>query len=42
LHNTAQFLGALHFHLAHDTALPAATPELLPSLIEALRPMNAC
>jgi hypothetical protein len=42
LHNTTHFLGALHFHLAHDTAPPAATPELLPLLVEALRPMNAC
>jgi hypothetical protein len=42
LHNTGQFLGALHFHLAHDTTPPAAAPELLPLLVEALRPINAC
>jgi hypothetical protein len=42
LRNTTQFLGALHFHLAHDENPPAVTPELLPLLVEALRPMYAC
>jgi hypothetical protein len=42
LRNTTQFLRGLYFQLAHSDDAPAVVSELLPLVVEALRPMNAC
>ncbi len=40
LHNTKQFLHGLYYHLAHDEDPPAVAAELLPQIVDALKPID--